>query len=184
MNFISNAITTQLNAALNQIFQQGLINQQSDDLTLKTLRLIPLNDDPIQAAPYVVYGPMRKIGRTPVKDPLMGGFEIGGPSLWLQPYQAVLGTPRAETREEADDAINELTRRVETLVMGHFDLADVLAPGLLKSPDGAEWIDAMDPEKMWLRSLPRTFGGDTEWYGQCLCLWYYTYHRRPNWPLS
>lgn len=167
--------------ALQAIFQQymqtptpdGLVDP-ADPLKLKKLIEAPLQDDPTQVAPYLVYAPAYEIGRMPHPDM---PWEIGGPQAWITFFKAICGTPRRNTRDLAYKAINELSRRVERVVMQHYDLANILAPGALYSPDKSEWVDAVRPGNNWVRTLRRVYGGDNEFYGTALMIWNYTFYR-------
>lgn len=167
--------------ALKSIFQQhlqltppdGLVDP-ADALKLKTLIEAPLQNDPTQVAPYLIYAPAYEIGRMPYPD---GGWEIGGEQLWITFFKAICGTPRRNNRPLAYKAINELSRRVERTVMQHYDLSNVLAPGLLYSADKSEWVDAVKPGTNWVRTLRRVYGGGNTFYGTALMVWNYTFYR-------
>jgi len=149
----------------------------SDKLRLKTAVEAPLQADPIASAPYIVWAPAYEIGRMPVDDVSLGGFELGAPQLWRSYFKAVAGTPRQSTKIMAYRAINELSRRFERTIISNFELAGVLSPGRLGSADGSEWIDSMIPQKMWTRTLRRVYGGDGQFYGQALMIWNYNFRR-------
>ncbi len=180
-NFAANDIETQILLALQQIYLTELQTNITDGLKLNTLIQLPLQADPTRAAPYLVYGPATELGRAPITDPEMGGMEIGSGPLWCTFFKAVCGTPRMTVRGDAYDAINELSRRVETTTMGHYDLSNILAPGGLFSADGSEWISSMNPIKMWARTSRRIFGGSNQFYGQAMMFFAYNFRRTRNW---
>lgn len=162
--------------ALKQTLNTDLVTNidQSDPLRLKRLDLAPLQDDPTQVAPYVVFSPSYQLGRRTVDQ---GGWEIGGMQLWRTFFMAMCGTPRKGTKDLAYKAINELSRRVEVSLYNHWDLSNILAPGRLNSPDKSEWIDAIRPEYSWVQTARRVYGGDQEFYGSALLVWNYTFRR-------
>lgn len=162
--------------ALNNLFSTNLMTARpsTDSLKLKKLVEAPLQDDPTAVAPYLTYAPAYQIGRMPDRE---DGWDIGGPQLWRTFFMAQCGTPRNTTRLGAYKAINELSRRVEREVVRHYDLSNVLANGVLYSPDRTEWIGAMRPDEMWVRTLRRVFGGDQEFYGTALMIWSYRFYR-------
>ena len=65
--------------------------------------------------------------------------------------------------------------------MRHYDLSGINASGMLYSYDQSEFIDAMDPEKMWVRTTRRVYGGDGAFFGEALMLWCYTFRRPKDW---
>lgn len=177
MSYTGNDIEDAINAALLQLFGTELRdNIPNDTLKLKRLTLAPLQDDPTKVAPYLVFAPAVEIGRQPMHG--YGGWEIGGGQLWMTFYTCVVGTPRASSRGDAYAMINELSRRVEKTVIKHYDLSNVVAPGTLYSADQSEWVDAVDPEHMWARTVRKIRGGDTEFYGQAMMIWSYTFYRK------
>lgn len=186
INFTTGDIETVIMAALKELFQTTLIDNQTDGLQVKKLIEMPLQDDPTRVAPYVVYGPSPQIGRMLIDDASEGGAEIGStaPQLWETFFTAQCGTPRLGTRADGYSAINELSRRVERAVITHFNLAGVLKPGLLYSDDYSEWVDAMNPHEMWKRTIRRVYGGGNEYYGRALMIWSYKFYRATNYVFS
>lgn len=178
MAIVDGDIETSILNALQTIFQSDLITTipTSDSLRLNRLDLAPLQDDPTQVAPYLVYAPAYKIGRMPL-DVDDDGWEIDGPQSWITFMTAMAGTPKQTTKLAAYSYINELTRRVERSVVRHYDLSNILAPGMLYSGDRTEWIDSMRPDRMWVRTLRRAYGGDNEFYGAGLMIWGYRFKR-------
>lgn len=149
----------------------------TDKLRVKIATEAPLQADPIASAPYVVWAPAYEIGRMPVDDKWLGGWEIGGPELWRSYFKAVCGTPRMPTKQLAYRAINEISRRLERCIIKNCELANIITSGPLRSADGSEWIDSMIPQRMWCRTLRRAYGGDGQFYGQSLSIWYYNFRR-------
>jgi hypothetical protein len=96
-------------------------------------------------------------------------------------FQGSVWHSQRTTRIDAYKIVNELSRRVERCVMRHYDLSNVMAPGILYSPDQSEFIDAMNPEKMWTRTLRRVYGGDGTFFGEALMIWSYTFRRPKDW---
>lgn len=175
--------------ALKVIFSTELQTNlpATDKLRLNRLIEFPLQDDPTTVAPYLVYAPAYEIGRS-VAQPdagIYGAIEIGAGPLWRTYFKAVCGTPQRSTRLDAYKAINELSRRVERAVMRHYDLSHVTGvsdvTGTLFSGDQSEFIDAMNPEKMWTRTLRRVYGGDSTFFGEALMLWSYNFRRPKDW---
>ncbi len=172
---IEGAIMDALKIVFSTEMQSALPN--SDKLKLRKLIEFPLQDDPTQVAPYLVYAPAYEIGRSIVTG---NGFEeIGAGPVWQTYFKAVCGTPQANTRILGYKQINELSRRVERAVMRHWDLSNVKAPGTLYSDDQSEYIDAMQPTRMWVRTLRRVYGGDGTFFGEALMIWSYRF-RRPK----
>lgn len=169
--------------ALKTIFTNELITAYAltDRYRLHTLTEFPLQDDPTQVAPYVAYAVAYEIGRMPAN--ISGAMEIGAGPLWRTYFKAVCGTPYASTKIQAYKDINELSRRIERSVMKHFDLSNVSSPtsGLLFSGDGSEYVDAMNPLTMWVRTLRRAYGGDGTFYGEALMFWSYNFRRPRDW---
>lgn len=149
----------------------------TDKLRIKTYTQAPLQADPIASAPYLVIAPAYEIGRMPVEDPYLGGFELGAPELWRTYFKGVCGTPRMPTKIQAYQAINELSRRVERTIIQNLELANITNTGPLRSGDGSEWIDSMIPQRMWTRTVRRIYGGDGQFYGQALMIWNYNFRR-------
>lgn len=65
--------------------------------------------------------------------------------------------------------------------MRHYDLHGILTSNALFSDDGSEFIDAQDPEKMWVRTVRRVYGGGNSFFGEALMLWHYTFRRPKDW---
>lgn len=166
--------------ALNTVFTHEMIDgvPANDPLKLNRLIEIPLQDDPTRVAPYLVYGPAYELGRLITGET---GFEIGAGPLWRTYFKAIVGTPQQNTRNAAYKAINELTRRAERAIFKHYDLSNVSAPGILFSEDGSEFIDAMNPERMYTRTLRRIYGGSGTFFGEGMLIWSYTFRRPKDW---
>jgi hypothetical protein len=176
---LSSNIEAQILTALKTIFAAELqaAFPLSDPLRIKLLKSAPLQADPTTVAPYLIYGPAFEIGRTRSKKDVV---EIGGGILWDVPFRATCGTPKASNQDTAYSQIEELAQRVENTLLAHFDLFGVLAPNQqLQSQDGSAFIDAMDPSTFWIGT--RIYGGDTEWYGESLMYFCYSYYRLRNW---
>lgn len=172
-------IEEQILAALQQLFSSALplqANQSPDPLALKTLHPIPLQDDPTLAAPYVVYGPDYERGSRLIKhgeeEREYGAIEIGGPTRFLRYYTATIGTPMVTTREVCYAQIANLSTRVVQVLMAHFDLSNILAPGRLQSQDQSIWIEGANP-LMIDEFKSRAKGGEQTWFGECNVTWHY-----------
>lgn len=171
-------IEEQILAALDQLF---LVNLQtnvptSDPLYLRTLRVNPLQDDPTQVAPYLTYGPDFSVGTTPIlvgeHEREYGSIEIGGPVRFLYHYTATCGTPFVTTRETCLAQISNLSSRVVQLLMLHYDLSDILAPGTLLSADETRRIEGGNP-LLIDRVRNRLEGGEQTWFGEAIIEWHY-----------
>jgi hypothetical protein len=175
---MSSNIEQSIRQALTQIFTDQLITHAtSSRLALHTLRLWPLQDDPTEVAPYLVFGTHPQLGR--VKDQEI--LEIGGPTYKWTYFRAVCGTPIATTREEATDDIEELTTKIEQVLEAHYNLNNVLAPGLLLSADGSEAVVNNKPNELLLGTATRIYGGEGEFYGEGKLVWRYSFQRVRNW---
>jgi hypothetical protein len=156
-------IEQQIRKALAAIFTQELQTNLSTEPRTQLFRLSlwPLQDDPTQVAPYLVYGRHPQLGR--VRD---SSIElVGGPT----------------SREEAEDDIGELSTRVEMTLQKHYNLNDILAPGVLLSADGSERLTGNNAAELILGTASRIYGGDGEFYGEAKIIWRYRLQRTRNW---
>lgn len=179
MNFVFAAdIEEQILAALEQVFQQELITNipATDPLALKTLKISPLQDDPTLVAPYLTYGPDFEMGMVPIVEGRFereyGSVQIGGPYMYVSYWSATVGTPFASTRAECLQQISNLTSRVSRVLMAYYDLSNVLAEGLLMSPDQSIRIEGANP-LLIDKTRKRLEGGEQTWFGQGLISWHY-----------
>lgn len=172
---LTSAIEIQILTALTQVFTAELQTAITDSLAMQTIRPWPLQDDPTQVAPYITFGPHPKIGWLTGKD-----VTIGGPIPYWTYWQAVMGTPQSADRVTAYNNIFELTRRVEQVLQRHYDLANVLTNGPLKSAGGNETLTGQSPV-LEVAMHANIFGGDAQFYGTSKLIWRYRYERQPNW---
>jgi hypothetical protein len=165
-------IDLQILEALKSIFTNELQTQvdPTDPLWVRTLRVIPLQDDPTLTAPYVTWGPDYDKEIISIQGgewaKIYGSSEIGGPARFLYFYQVVCGTPFASTREACSRQIGDLSARVVDVLMRHYDLSNILAPGALISDDGGRYIEGAN--KKLVDQIDRKLeGGEQTWFGRC-----------------
>jgi hypothetical protein len=170
------AIEQQIRLALTQIFTNELVIP-GDPLSLKTIRVWPLQDDPTLVAPYVCFGPHPQLGRVPDEEIQ----EIGGATYFWTVFRLIAGTPLGISREIAWDNIEDLSTRLENVIQEHYNLANVLAPGALIAASGLEAITIQDPITMMLGSASRIYGGDNQFYGETKMIWRYRIQRVRTW---
>jgi hypothetical protein len=174
---LSPDIEEQILAALQQMFAAELQTALAGDrLALKTLKPLPLQDDPTLSAPYLVYGPDYELGTRLVKygeeEKEYGCVEIGGPVRFLRFYTAICGTPVVTTREQCYADIASLSTRVLQILMQHYDLSNILVSGQLQSADQSTWIEGANPLLIdGCRS--RLKGGEQTWFGEATITWHY-----------
>lgn len=152
-------------AALGKIFQYELIDQMAGDpLQLHTLKESPLQDDPTQVAPYLVYGPNNeKTMHLDHENPP----EIGGPLHFIHHFFAKFGTPLGSTRDIQYSNIAILNARVVGTLVKYYDLAGVLIEGPCQSPDQSKVIEGANPNMIDENNTSyRIYGGEQTWYGE------------------
>lgn len=171
-------IDEQILQALEQLFQENLQTNvpQSDPLYLKLLRVNPLQDDPTLVAPYLTYGPDFEKGATLIKGGEeareYGDVEIGGPVRYLYHYTATCGTPIVTTREVCLAQIANLASRVTQVLIQHYDLSGILAPGTLLSADQSRRLEGSNL-LLVDRVRTRLEGGEQTWFGKGVIEWHY-----------
>lgn len=163
--------------ALGLVFKQEMITAVApgDTLSLKTLKVAPLQDDPTLAAPYLVYAPDPDKGFRLMdhhEEVIYGCAEIGGPVRYLHFYQARVGVPIVGTREVALGTINNLITRVVGTLMMYFDLSGVIAVGPMMSADSSKLIEGANQR---LVDMAKTHleGGEQTWFAYGLVGWHY-----------
>ncbi len=162
--------------ALQTIFTTELMGLSGDSLSLNVLKEAPLQDDPTQVAPYLVYSPDRAKGfriMTREECTLYGDSEIGGPLRVLRFFTATCGVPFYSTRNATYAAINNLTWRVYRVLIKYFDLAGVNSYGPLMSPDQTEVIEGANPYHMFEGASTTLEGGEQTWFGTGHLAWKY-----------
>ncbi len=163
-------------SALGTIFANELTGLSGDSLSLTTLKQAPLQDDPTQVAPYLVYSPDREKGfriMTTEECKIYGDSEIGGPLRCLRFFTATCGVPFYPTRAATYAAINNLTWRVYRVLIKYFDLAGVNSYGPLMSPDSTEVIEGANPYSMFEGARTTLEGGEQTWFGTGFVSWKY-----------
>lgn len=163
--------------ALGLVFKQELITKTApgDILSLKTLKVAPLQDDPTLVAPYLVYAPDPDKGyrlMSHEEEHIYGCAEIGGPIRFLRFYKALCGTPIVGTRESALGAINNLTTRIVGTLMQYFDLAGVVAVGPLMSADNSHLIEGAN-QRLVDGVTTKLEGGEQTWFTKGTVCWHY-----------
>ncbi len=163
--------------ALGLVFKQELVTnlQAGDILSLKTLKVAPLQDDPTLVAPYLVYAPDPDNGYRLMdasEEAIYGCAEIGGPVRFLRFYRALCGTPIVGTREQALGAINNLTTRIVGTLMQYFDLAGVVAVGPLVSADKSHIIEGAN-SRLIDGVTTKLEGGEQTWFTKGTVMWHY-----------
>lgn len=157
--------------ALKTIFTDELqtLVDPTDPLWVRTLRVIPLQDDPTLTAPYVTWGPDYNKGIISIQggelEKIFGSSEIGGPARMLYHYSVICGTPFAATREACSRQIGDLSARVVDVLMRHYDLSNILEVGMLMSDDGGRYIEGAN-KKLVDRIDRKLEGGEQTWFGR------------------
>lgn len=171
-------IEEQILKALGIMFKTALVTNilVADPLRLNVLKVAPLQDDPTQTAPYLVYGLDELKGIILMPHELVkqyGDIEIGGPIRYLYHYTATCGTPFQSTREACLAQINNLANRVVRTLIDHFALSDII-PGVseMMSADGGIRLEGAN--KMLVDTiLPTLEGGEQTWFGKAVISWHY-----------
>src|ERR1700738_5064126 len=130
---VEQSVFSTLNAMFTQTLQTNVLG---DALALRTLKKAPLQDDPTLTAPYLVYQKDPDMGikiMSSEEERIYGSAEIGGPNRYLLYMNATCGSPLATTREEADNAINNLVSRTMNALAEYFDLSG-FTKSALQSP--------------------------------------------------
>jgi hypothetical protein len=171
-------IDEQILAALSFIFTNELqtLVDSTDPLWVRTVKVIPLQDDPTLTAPYVTFGPDYERGIVSIIEGewarQYGSAEIGGPAHFLYHYSVICGTLVVTTREQCSAQIGNLSSRVVDVLMRHFDLSRILSTGMLQSQDGSRFIEGAN-SKLVDSINRRLKGGEQTWFGEATILFHY-----------
>lgn len=174
---LSDAIQPQIAAALQILFTQRLVTIGSDRLSARTIQLWPLQLDPTQVAPYLVYSEHPQMGEIPN----LRMAEVGGPTYHYTYWRTVFGTPRANTRDQGYSDIYTFRNRIQEALQSTYNLQGLIAPGALISAGGGEVLEGNNPMTMLLGSAVRIFGGQGTFYGEGKLVWRYLLRRNRNW---